>query len=108
MWNWSTIRIIIEEAHMMKSPPHPGTMLKHDVFDPLELSVSDAARKLGISRVSLSRVLNGHAGISPELALRLEQAGVSTARFWLGLQSNYQLANARKNGLPTVERLQAA
>jgi antitoxin HigA-1 len=93
---------------MMKTPPHPGLMLKQDVFVPLGLGVTEAARKLGVSRVALSRVTNGHAGISPELALRLEQAGVSTARFWLALQLNYQLAQARKLGLPAVELLQAA
>jgi antitoxin HigA-1 len=93
---------------MMKTPPHPGLMLKQDVLDPLGLGVTEAARKLGMSRVALSRVLNGHAGISPELALRLEQAGVSSARFWMGLQSNYQLAQARLSGVPIVEMLQAA
>jgi antitoxin HigA-1 len=93
---------------MMKTPPHPGLMLKQDVLDPLGLGVTEAARKLGMSRVALSRVLNGHAGISPDLALRLEQAGVSTARFWLGLQSNYLLACARRAVLPPVELLQAA
>jgi antitoxin HigA-1 len=108
MSNWLTIRIIIEARQMMKTPPHPGTMLKHDVLEPLELGVTEAARKLGVSRVALSRVVNGHAGISPELALRLEQAGVSTARFWLGLQSNYELAQARNAGLPSVEKLLAA
>ncbi len=93
---------------MMHSPPHPGLMLKQDVLEPLEFGVTEAARKLGVSRVALSRVVNGHAGISPELALRLEQAGVSSARFWMNLQSNYELAHARKDGLPVVERLQAA
>ncbi len=92
---------------MMKNPPHPGTMLRHDVLDPLGLGVTEAARKLGISRVALSRVLNGHAGISPELAIRLEQAGVSTARFWIGLQSNFDLARARATKTPIVERLAA-
>ena len=92
---------------MMKTPPHPGTMLRHDVLDPLGLGVTEAARKLGVSRVALSRVLNGHAAISPELAIRLEQAGVSTARFWIGLQSNFDLARARAAKTPTVERLAA-
>jgi antitoxin HigA-1 len=108
MSNWSIIRIIVEDMNMMKTPPHPGLMLKQDVIDPLGLGVTEAARKLGMSRVALSRVLHGHAGISPDLALRLEQAGVSTARFWMGLQSNYQLAQARRAGLPPVELLQAA
>ncbi|MGE3692141.1 MAG: HigA family addiction module antitoxin [Novosphingobium sp.] len=91
----------------MKTPPHPGIMLRNDVLEPLGLGVTEAARKLGMSRVALSRVVNGHAGISPELAIRLEQAGVSTARFWMGLQSNYDLALARSRKHPRVERLAA-
>ena len=86
---------------------HPGAMLRELVFEPLELSVTDAAGKLGISRVTLSRLLNERAGISVDLARRLEQAGVSTARFWLSLQTNYELAEAAKAGpAPKVERLQ--
>ena len=90
---------------MMKNPPHPGEILREDVFEPLDLAVSDAAEKLGVSRVALSRVLNGRAGISPALALRLEAAGVSTARFWMNLQTNYALAIARSEGVPEVKRL---
>ena len=92
---------------MMKTPPHPGIMLRNDVLEPLGLGVTEAARKLGMSRVALSRVVNGHAGISPELAIRLEQAGVSTARFWMSLQTNFDLAGARSRKLPKVERLAA-
>ncbi|CAM3109082.1 HigA family addiction module antidote protein [Sphingomonas antarctica] len=91
----------------MKTPPHPGQMLRDDVLVPLGLGVTVAAQKLGMSRVALSRVLNGRAAISPELALSLESAGVSTARFWMTLQTNYQLAQARtKVGRP-VEKLAA-
>jgi antitoxin HigA-1 len=105
---WSTIRIIIEgNVAMMKTPPHPGIMLRNDVLAPLGLGVTEAARKLGMSRVALSRVVNGHAGISPELAIRLEQAGVSTARFWMNLQSNFDLAGARSRKPANVERLAA-
>ena len=68
---------------MMKTPPHPGLMLRDDVLEPLGLGVTQAAQKLGMSRVALSRVVNGRAGISPGLAIRLERAGVSTARFWM-------------------------
>ena len=93
---------------MMKTPPHPGLMLRDDVLTPLGLGVTQAAQKLGMSRVALSRVVNGRAGISPDLAIRLERAGVSTARFWMGLQSNYELAAALRHEQPTVERLAAA
>jgi antitoxin HigA-1 len=93
---------------MMKNPPHPGLMLRADVLEPLGLGVTEAAHKLGMSRVALSRVVNGRAGISPDLAIRLEQAGVSTARFWMGLQSNYDLAQAMSHQQPPIEKLMAA
>lgn len=88
--------------------PHPGAILRETVFEPLELSVSDAADRLGMSRPALSRVLNGHAAISPDLAIRLEKAGASTARFWINLQGNYDLWQAMKHEQPPVRALQNA
>jgi antitoxin HigA-1 len=73
---------------------HPGAILRADVFEPLGLTITDIAERLGVSRVTLSRIVNERAGISPDLAIRLEKAGVSTARFWMALQSNYELAQA--------------
>ena len=93
---------------MMKLPPHPGLLIKHEVLDALDLNVTDAARKLGMSRVALSRILNGRAGISPDLAIRLESAGISMARFWLALQMHYDLAQARNHPQPAIEKLRAA
>ena len=61
-----------DERMMMKKPPHPGELLREDVLEPLGLGVKDTAGRLHMSRISLSRVLNGHAGISPDLAIRLE------------------------------------
>ncbi|MCL1861928.1 MAG: HigA family addiction module antitoxin [Proteobacteria bacterium] len=90
---------------MMKNPPHPGGLLREDVLVPLGLSVKEAAERLGISRVALSRVLNGHAAISPNLAIRLEMAGISTARAWLSMQANYDLAQAMKHEQPAVRAL---
>ncbi|NSX85847.1 HigA family addiction module antidote protein [Agrobacterium tumefaciens] len=90
---------------MMKFPVHPGELLREEVIAALQLSVTDAAERLGISRVALSRVLNGRAGVSPDLALRLERAGVSTARAWLAMQSNYDLAQAMKREQPPVRPL---
>ncbi|ATW30099.1 addiction module antidote protein, HigA family [Candidatus Williamhamiltonella defendens] len=90
---------------MMKNPPHPGELLREDVINELGLSVKEVAEHLKISRVSLSRVLNQHAAISLDLALRLEMAGMSTARAWLAMQLNYDLAQARKHRQPTIERL---
>ncbi len=77
---------------MMKNPPHPGAIIGEDVLGELGLTIAEAAARLGISRVALSRVIHGHAGVSPNLAVRLERAGVGTARMWLALQTNYDLA----------------
>lgn len=79
----------------MKNPPHPGYSIKDACLDPLGLSVTEAANVLGIARHTLSRVLNGRAGISPEMAIRLEKAGWSNADHWLRLQTAYDLAQAR-------------
>jgi len=93
---------------MMKNHPHPGELLREDVLVPLGIEVTDAAQRLGMSRTTLSRVINGRAGISPDLAVRLERAGVSTARFWMTLQTNYELSRAEQRVQPRVRRLQAA
>jgi len=90
---------------MMKNPVHPGEILREDVLADLGLSVGEAASRLGISRVALSRVLHGHARISPNLAVRLEEAGVSTARAWLAMQSAHDLAAERAIGVPKVQKL---
>ncbi|UWZ81622.1 HigA family addiction module antitoxin [Geoalkalibacter halelectricus] len=91
----------------MKTPPHPGEILREDVLVPLGLEVKEAATRLGMSRVALSRVVNGRAAISPDLAVRLERAGVSTARFWMTLQANYDLSQALKREQPPVKPLAA-
>ncbi|MBQ9579480.1 MAG: HigA family addiction module antidote protein [Ottowia sp.] len=93
---------------MMKNPPHPGELLREDVMAALGLSVTEAAERLGMSRVALSRVLNGKAGISPDLALRLERAGASTARMWLAMQANWDLAQAMLRPQPPVRALAVA
>ena len=80
----------------MKDPPHPGRSIKENCLRPLGLSDTEAARVLGVARHTLSRVLNGHAAVSPEMAIRLEKAGWSTAEFWLRRQMAYDLVQARK------------
>ena len=70
------------------------------------MSVTEAADRLAMTRVALSRVLNGKAGISPDLAVRLERAGVSTARFWINLQANYDLWRAMQRKQSRVRALQ--
>lgn len=92
----------------MKNHPHPGELLREDVLIPLGIEVTEAAQRLGVARTTLSRVINGHAGISPDVAVRLEQAGVSTARFWMNLQANYELAKVQEKERPVVQRLQPA
>ncbi|MDR1709057.1 MAG: HigA family addiction module antidote protein [Candidatus Accumulibacter sp.] len=87
---------------MMKNPPHPGELLREDVLAPLGLTVKEAAGRLGMSRVAFSRVLNGRAALSPDLALRLEMAGVGTARAWLSMQANFDLARAMTHEQPPV------
>lgn len=91
---------------MMHNPPHPGGILKDEVLAPLKLSVTEAASRLAMSRVALSRVLNCRAAISPDLAVRLEKAGVSTARAWLSMQASYDLWQAMQHAQPKVRSLQ--
>ena len=81
----------------MKNPPHPGHSIKDACLDPLGLSITEAAKVLDIARHTLSRVLNGRAGISPDMAIRLEKAGWSNADHWLRLQAAYDLATARQH-----------
>jgi addiction module HigA family antidote len=92
---------------MLENHPHPGELLREDVLVPLRIEITEAADRLGMSRTALSRVVNGRAGISPDLAVRLERAGVSTARFWMTLQANYELSLARKREQPNVRPLQS-
>lgn len=75
----------------MYNPPHPGEILLEDVLPELNMTIKDFAEHLGFTREAMSRVLHGKARISTDLAWRLEQAGVSTARLWLALQSKYDL-----------------
>ena len=91
------------------NPPHPGETLRNDVLPALGLSVTKAAEQLNVSRAALSRVLNGRAAISPEMALRLEGwLGIENggkADLWIAQQAAYDLWNARKAGLPKVKRV---
>ena len=90
----------------MKNPPHPGFSVRHDCLEPLGLSVTEAARKLGVSRKQLSDVVNGHSGISPEMAIRLDKAFGGGANTWYRLQAAYDLARAMKKADQiNVERL---
>ncbi|MEQ7918748.1 HigA family addiction module antitoxin [Xanthomonas sp. WHRI 1810A] len=91
----------------MHNPPHPGEMLQ-SMLPELDIKIAEMARRLSFSREMLSRVINGRAPISPDLAVRLERSGLSTARFWLGLQMNHDLWQAEHRDQPVVVRLVAA
>jgi addiction module HigA family antidote len=80
----------------MFDPPHPGEILREDCLKPLHLTVTAAAKGLGVSRGSLSELLNGHNGVSAEMAIRLEKAGWGSADSWLRNQLSYDLWDARR------------
>ena len=81
----------------MHNPPHPGKILKSLCLEPLGLSVTDAAEALGVSRKTLSSILNGRAGISPEMAIRLSIAFDTTAESWLNQQTQFDLWHAEQS-----------
>lgn len=82
----------------MHDPPHPGEIIREDCLHPLGLSVTAAASWLGVSRQSLSELLNGHNGVSADMALRLEMAGWGSAKGWMDMQSAHDLWQARQRG----------
>jgi len=81
----------------MKVPPHPGLSVRFDCLEALGLSVTAGAKILGVTRQALNNLVNERAGISPEMAIRLDRAFGGTAEAWLALQTAYDLALARKN-----------
>ena len=90
----------------MKNPPHPGSIVLHECMEPLGLSVTDAAAKLGVSRKQLSAVVNGRSGISAEMAIRLSKAFGGSAEMWVRLQANHNLSRAMERADEIqVERL---
>lgn len=105
-FSWIT-RIITEgqtAMARMHNPPHPGEILADTVRG--QLTVTAFAKRLGVSRVTLSRVLNGHAAVSAELAIRLAAALGTSAESWLNMQIAYDLARAEKRRRPRIQRLQ--
>jgi antitoxin HigA-1 len=97
----------------MKNPPHPGRIVRQECIEPLGITVKDAAERLGIQRQTLNNLVNGKAGISPEMSIRLSKAFGSSPEVWLGLQLQYDLAQASKNAgrianLSKVQRITTA
>ena len=82
----------------MKNPPRSGELIRHDILEPLGLTVTDAAKGLGVSRKTLSALLNGRFGISPEMAIRLSKAFGGSAESWLIQQAQYDLWQAEHKG----------
>ena len=80
----------------MHNPPHPGEIIRDQCLEPLGLSVTQAAAGLGVTRKALSELLNGHSGVSPEMAIRLSKAFGSTAEHWLAMQMQYDLWKAER------------
>jgi addiction module HigA family antidote len=93
----------------MFNPPHPGEHIREDCLVPLKLTVTRAAELLGVKRQTLNNVINGHSGISPEMAIRLSKAFGGSPEVWLRMQMAYDLAQARqKAGNIEVPRLTPA
>lgn len=80
----------------MKNPPHPGRILRQECIEPLGVTITEAASRLGVKRQTLNNLVNEKAGISPEMSIRLSKAFGSCPEVWLGLQMQYDLAKAQK------------
>jgi antitoxin HigA-1 len=80
----------------MKNPPHPGRIIRQECIEPLGLTITEAAKRLGVTRQTLNNLVNGKGGISPEMSIRLSKAFGSNPEIWLGMQMEYDLAQAEK------------
>ncbi len=93
----------------MKNPPHPGLSVRHDCLDPLGLSIAEGAKALGVTRQAMNNLVSGKAGISAEMAIRLEKAFGGGAETWLRMQAAYDLAQVEKQvGKIKVRRVKDA
>ena len=91
----------------MKNPPHPGAVVLHECIEPMGLTITDAAKALGVTRNTLSELVNGKRGISPEMAVRLSKVFGGTEQGWLVQQAQYDLAHVERGRLK-LKRLQPA
>jgi addiction module HigA family antidote len=92
----------------MKNPPHPGRIVRQDCVDPLKLTITQAAKVLGVTRQALNNLVNGKAGISPEMAVRLSKAFGGSPEVWLRLQANYDLAHLRQDRIDVTRYRRAS
>jgi addiction module HigA family antidote len=90
---------------MMHNPPHPGVIVKKTLIDGANLNVTEAAKLLGVGRVSLSKIINGHSGISPEMAVRLSIALNTSSKMWLSMQDTYDLWQVEKYKSKLVKQI---
>lgn len=88
----------------MHNPPHPGEVLREYLG---EVTVTDAAQQLGVNRVTLTRIVSGHSGISPDMAFRLASAFGTSPELWAGMQMQYDLYQASKTKRPRIQRITA-
>jgi addiction module HigA family antidote len=97
----------METTMPMKNPPHPGGVVLDECIEPLGLTITQAAEALGVTRVTLSELVNGRRGISPEMAVRLSKAFGGSAESWLVQQAQYDLAQVKADRIK-VKRLEPA
>lgn len=104
-----TITSVGEKGFEMHDPPHPGEVLRGLYLEPLGLTVTETAKRLGVARKTLSELVNGRAGVSPEMALRIGAATKTTPESWLNMQTYYDLwQTKRKRKALRVRQLGAA
>lgn len=89
----------------MHDPPHPGKVLKELYIDRLELKIVDVAKALDVSRQNLSMIVNGHVGISPDMALRLGKAFRTEPEMWMNMQKNYDMWHARLTSIKILKKV---
>ena len=90
----------------MKNPPHPGRIVRQECIEPLGITITEAARSLSVTRQTLNNLVNGKAGVSPEMAIRLSKAFGSSPEVWLEMQMEFDLAQAEKKaGQIKIERI---
>ncbi len=90
-------------------PTHPGLYIRHDCLEPLGLTITAAAEHLGVTRGHLSKIIHGKARVTPQMAIRLSQAFGSTPRWWLQIQTNYDIAQAEKQSTHiNIKRIERA
>lgn len=94
MPTWSIMTIITEGPMINRQPTHPGVILKEDYLKPLSITIHEMASILGVSRKTLSKIINGKGSVTPDMALRLSKAFNTTPELWLNLQRNYDLWRA--------------